>query len=338
MERAARGYGEGEAGSWASVGMDDADAVLTEEPRQNSPPEGERSAGHVTGRRWEVPLGRSEPPTSAGGESNRRCSFGDLCRSSAGKNEQIDKAMAAMGVSQNLKKEENVVVARGGGSKSVQMGLAHIARQEILAGEPKTKVRYLGCLLNWDMSSATERETRIAAVWNAWHMLGQFWKPQVDFKFKCNVFKATMQGALLSGLCTCAGENGSFAEIELFPLERCQNQLARRLLAMMRRNWDGEPNKQQTMIKVLHRKLGIVSIAMELRIRLLGWAKRVAEQIQDYDVSHQQVLAVFFFFLRQTRLDRQPCMTSHGKLTFEATPWAKQSRDATILCAQCTKT
>ena len=35
---------------------------------------------------------------------------------------------------------------------------------------------------------ATERETRIAAAWNAWHMLGQFWKPQVDFKFKCNVF------------------------------------------------------------------------------------------------------------------------------------------------------
>ena len=37
-------------------------------------------------------------------------------------NEQIDKAMAATGIVQNLKKEENVVVAPGGGSKSVQWG------------------------------------------------------------------------------------------------------------------------------------------------------------------------------------------------------------------------
>ena len=38
-------------------------------------------------------------------------------------NAQIDKAMAATGIAQNLKMEENVIVARGGGSKSVQAGL-----------------------------------------------------------------------------------------------------------------------------------------------------------------------------------------------------------------------
>ena len=47
-----------------------------------------------------------------------------------------------------------------------------------------------------------------------------------------------MQGALLSGLCAFAAQNGSFRENELFPLEACQNQLARRLVAMARRNWD----------------------------------------------------------------------------------------------------
>ena len=35
---------EGEADPWAGVGMDDAGAVLTEEPRQKSPLEGERPA------------------------------------------------------------------------------------------------------------------------------------------------------------------------------------------------------------------------------------------------------------------------------------------------------
>ena len=80
---------------------------------------------------------------------------------------------------------------------------------------------------------------------------------KVDFKFNCNVFFATTQGALLSGLCACAGLSGSFSENELFPLERCQNKLARRLLALTRSNWDGEPNKQQTPIKVLLRKFGM---------------------------------------------------------------------------------
>ena len=56
-------------------------------------------------------------------------------------------------------------------------------------------------------------------------MVGQFWKAKVDFKFKCNVFKASIQGALLSGLCAFARPDGSFTENELFPLKKCQNKL-----------------------------------------------------------------------------------------------------------------
>ena len=82
----------------------------------------------------------------------------------------------AIGIAQNVKEVENVVVARGGGSRSAQVGLAQAARQGIMAGESKTKVRYLDGQLTWNMSSATETETRISAAWNAWHMLGQFWK------------------------------------------------------------------------------------------------------------------------------------------------------------------
>ena len=82
---------------------------------------------------------------------------------------------------------------------------------------------------------------------------------------------------------------------------------------MTRRNWDGEPKKQQTPIKALLPKLGRVPLAMELRIRRLGWAKRVTEQLQEDDLPQQQVLAVIF---GQTRLDKFTCMTSHGELTF----------------------
>ena len=83
----------------------------------------------------------------------------------------------AIGIAQNGKEVKvNVVGARGGGSKSVQVELAQTALQGLLAGESKTKVWYLDGQLTWNIPSATETETRIAAAWNAWHMLGQFWK------------------------------------------------------------------------------------------------------------------------------------------------------------------
>ena len=161
-------------------------------------------------------------------------------------NEQIGKAMEAMeamgmDTALNLKQEENIVVARGDGSKSVQMGLAQAARQGIFAGISKTKVRYLGNRLTWNMAFAAEKENRTRATWNAWHMMGQFWKATVHFEFKCNVFKATVQGALLSGLGAFAGRNGSFKESELHQLKTCEDKLARRLLALTRKNWDTEP-------------------------------------------------------------------------------------------------
>ena len=51
-----------------------------------------------------------------------------VTRQAALENEQIDKGITAMGIALNLKEEENVLLARGGGSKSVQMGLAQHGR------------------------------------------------------------------------------------------------------------------------------------------------------------------------------------------------------------------
>ena len=102
-----------------------------------------------------------------------------------------------------------------------------------------------------------------------------------------------MQGALLSELCAFAEKKGNFKEDHLSQLEACQSKLARRL-------------------KEPHRKLGKVPIATELRIRRLGRAKKLAQQIQNDDQTHQQVLAAIF---GQTRLDKYPGMNDDGKLT-----------------------
>ena len=63
---------------------------------------------------------------------------------------------------------------------------------------------------------------------------------------------------------------------------------------------------------------------MVISIRRLGWAKRMAEQIQKYDLSHQQMLAAIF---GQTRLDRCSCTTNERRLTSCAIPREKQFRD-----------
>ena len=133
------------------------------------------------------------------------------------------------------------------------MGLAQAG---IFAGTSKTKVRCLGCRL-----TCAEKEIRIRAAWNAWHLMEQFWKQQ------CRVRS-------FQGYCALAGRSGSLTDSELHQLEACQNKLARRLLALTRRIWDTEPKQRQISIKELHRKLGIVAIAMGLRIRRRADSKR----------------------------------------------------------------
>ena len=52
---------------------------------------------------------------------------------------------------------------------------------------------------------STQRETRIAAAWNAWAHNGQFWEIANISKFKCDV---VIEGALRSGFFVVAGPIG----------------------------------------------------------------------------------------------------------------------------------
>ena len=136
----------------------------------------------------------------------------------------------AMSIAQNWMKEVNVTLARGVAATSVQAGLGQATSQGLFARSSKTTLRYLNTRLTWNMTFAKERETRIAAAWNAWRMLCDFWKAQVFTKYKFNVFEAMVLGAIFSFLCAFAAHNGGFTENAIFPWEACQNRLARHFL------------------------------------------------------------------------------------------------------------
>ena len=91
-----------------------------------NPPREERS--HPPGRRWGVPHGSTEPRPQQIQITN-----------------EVLTILAEAALEHRIqRRNKNFVVARGQGSKLVQMGLAQASRQGILAGTSKTKVRYLG--------------------------------------------------------------------------------------------------------------------------------------------------------------------------------------------------
>ena len=122
---------EDEANPWAGLGTErgkpGGDAIDPEEapncgsrstetgtgstPCQNLPHEKERPTENVAGRKWRLPQGCSEPmPQQA--EIRTADEVLTILAEPALENEQIHKAMEAMGVAQNLKKEEKVRVGQ----------------------------------------------------------------------------------------------------------------------------------------------------------------------------------------------------------------------------------
>ena len=97
----------------------------------------------------------------------------------------------------------------------MQAGLGQATCQGLLAGSSKFTVRHLGSRLTWNMSFAKKRETRTAAALGCVANVGRFLDcaSQRQLK-KCNVFKETVQGAILSGLCAFAGQNGALQRMD----------------------------------------------------------------------------------------------------------------------------
>ena len=169
---------------WADMGMDDEEETLPNEQHAGEDAGEERSLSQdFEGRR--LPVNDCAPEQNLALRmrwgSSLACTsthlrVADEIMTFLGgapfENEHIDKAVAAMGTAQNLKEEENVMVAREGGSKSVQAGLGQATSQGSLLWS-QTMVRHLGSRLTWNMPFAKDSK-RITAAWNAWHMLGDF--------------------------------------------------------------------------------------------------------------------------------------------------------------------
>ena len=100
--------------------------------------------------------------------------------------------------------------------------------------------------------------------------MGGLWRAAVRFKFECNLFKAVIQGSVVTAF---AGVEGSFSDAEMKTLETCQNRLVRRLRAADRRIWDDAPRQKEHLDQEVHKKLGIVPKAMGFRLWRQGWAK-----------------------------------------------------------------
>ena len=215
-----------------------------------------------------------------------------------------------MGIAQNLRKEENVVVTRGGGSTAVQTGLAQAARQGSLAGDSKAKVRYLESRPTRNMSFATERETRTAAAWNAWQMLGEFCTAKVDFKFKHKRLQSIHTGRTAVRLVRLSGTRWTRCE-------RCQNKLARRLLVDDEERLGQRAKKRSRFRpKSYIESLELCQLQWNSESDAKRWAERMTEQIPKHAVSHSKCWRQF--------LDSNFEMTSLR--------WKNLTRD-TILCA-----
>ena len=132
---------------------DDAEAVLPEEPNQDSnstgqepeepPPLDEErppEESPALRRRWSPPPGRSEPPPL-----QMKIRVADevltVLAEAALENEHIDKAMAEMGIAQNLKEYEK---CRRGTRERINVNTIGTGASGALAGNSKTKVEYWG--------------------------------------------------------------------------------------------------------------------------------------------------------------------------------------------------
>ena len=189
-------------------------------------------------------------------------------------NEQLDRAMAAMGIAQNLKKEEDVIVARGVGATSVLAGLGQARSQGIFAGGSTSTVRYffLPQVVLEHVTRQRKRKHEFIAAWKAWRR---------QFQIQVQCLQSDCTWCALLGPVRFCRSGWNFYRERSSSLGSVSAQIsAPSPCFLTRRNLDSVPTRRHISNKEVHGKLGLVLIAMELRIRRVGWARRMAEQIQ----------------------------------------------------------
>ena len=184
---------ESEEDPWAGMGMDEDEEILPKEQIVEEEVCEECSLGQDKDGRppvddWPL-LGSpsfecSEPRPL---QMKRRIADVILTFPAALEHAQIDKAMAAVGIAQNLEESSWPWEAE---QKSVQAASGQATSQGLRAGSYDRQQADLECL---SPKSGKRELLQLGTHGSCWVIS---WKAQVNFKCKCNVFKGTEQGAL----------------------------------------------------------------------------------------------------------------------------------------------
>ena len=124
-----------------------------------------------------------------------------------------------LGIVQNLKTEEHVVMTKGARARSAHVALRDPTRRSQLAGAPNMVMRYCGA----------DKRGIAHLLMASLYLISGLWRSRARVQFKCNLFRAAVQDAILSGITAFTGMQGSITTAEPLPLDTCR--LARLLAA-----------------------------------------------------------------------------------------------------------
>ena len=124
-------------------------------------------------------------------------------------NDRIDQKMAAIGIVENLKKEENVGVARGEECEVHTSRLGTRGTSRASGEDPNAEGEKLWqeALLECVLFPQSEKHGLLPLGTRGFTM-GSFGKSPIFSKFTCDVVKETIEGALRSGFFVVAGPIG----------------------------------------------------------------------------------------------------------------------------------
>ena len=182
---------------------------------------------------------------------------------------------------------KNVVVARGGGSTSIQSGLGQLVRQGPLPGTQRRRWKF------WVPQPG----------WNAWHMMVSSGK----HRWTSQVHMQRRQG-------------NRTRRAPFGPMRFCRTKWKphrKRTLSagsMPQQAGEGAPCNDE-------RKLG------QRAAKATDHAYRNGTENPRTTLPISSGGNHWANMYRQIHLEKYPCMTSQGKLTISATPWTKQFRD-----------
>lgn len=233
-------------------------------------------------------------------------------------NQWLDEALGAIGLAQNIDKQEHVVHATGPQSRQF---LRTAYTEGVGVGKTVSVARYLGCRRSYNNGNQPEIQCRIRAAHNGFAVLGGFWKHAAGSRTATVlVFRCMVHEALLSGL-----ESMVLTPSEIHMLDKTILQLGRKVLRgkacskIRETQADGSTTVKYVAQpnKFVWQALRLSPCSIELQIRRLSFWQQVARA----PFRHVALLATIF---GKFPFERHDTLSVSGECTNTANPWAVQ--------------